>query len=198
MRDLTVDNNSQASTPGRLAASRLQWFRCYPKWPLIWLIALVLFALLSAIHSKGWLFLAVPVLAMNWLYWVRVREHFGSGNVCPAVVISTSPLLLAVSTDLSTGGSPQPAIKVIKVPRASLTMEVVQVGDRVPTVALYSRAPESSDSWQDFDPRPVGSATSDRATVEAVLTRIPEEYWEELHLWKSSVPNLRIGLHRVR
>jgi hypothetical protein len=196
MPDITVSDIAQASTPGNIRISRIQWLRCYPGWPLIWLTSLVISLVLTVSHSPLWLILALPLLIMNWLYWVRVREHFGSGDVCPAVVISVSPLVLAVGTDMTTGGDPRPAVKVLRVPVASLTKEQRQIGARIATVALYY-GDHKADAWEGFDPRPVGSVTTDARIIDAVCARIPEELWSDFYHWKSHVPKLRLGLHRV-
>lgn len=174
----------------------MQWLRCYPKWPVIWLSSFVVSLLLTGYHSTFWLVLTIPLLVMNWLYWVRVREHFASGDTCPAVVISVSPFVLAVGTDMTTGGDPQPAVKVLKVPSAALSKEQRQIGARVATVALYYGEP-GANAWKDFDPRPIGAVSTDIRAICKVCHRIPEELWSDFFHWKSLVPKLRLGLHRV-
>ncbi|WP_395736347.1 DUF3239 domain-containing protein [Prosthecobacter sp.] len=195
---LTVDNNTAASTPGKIRLNRLQWLICYPKWPLLWGAPLLAFLFLALYHGWGWWLLAVPLLIMNWLYWVRVREHFASGDVCPAMVISVKPLVLAVGTDLRTGFESHPAIKIIKVPAASLAKHQKVVGCRLATAALYSRGPTADAArWGDFDPRPVGAATTDRAVIAGAMDRIPDDLWQDFEQWYQQVPDLKLGLHNL-
>jgi hypothetical protein len=195
--NLTVDNNTAASTPGRLALNRLQWFRCYPKWPLIWGVPLLGFLYLAVYHGWGWWFLAVPCLGMNFLYWTRVREHFGSGDVCPAMVISEEPLLIAVGTYMTTGNGNYPVIKVMSVPSASLPRRDRVAGTRLATVALYSGRGDEP-HWRDFDPRPAGAATTNPGMIEEAFDRISEGLWMDFDFWYRQVPELDPGLHFVK
>lgn len=192
---LTVDNSTAASTPGKIRLNRLQWLRCYPKWPLIWGLSFLAFLYLALNHGWGWWLLAVPLLLMNGLYWVRMREHFASGDVCPAMVISLKPLTLVVGTDLRTGFEKHPAVKVIAVPAASLAAYQKVVGCRLATAALYSRGGPNPARWNDFHPRPIGAATTDRSVIDATLNRIPEDLWQDFDQWCAKVPDLRPGLH---
>ena len=197
MSDFTVNNDTAASTPGRLALNRLQWFRCYPKWPLIWGISLLTLVCLTAFHDVGWWVLAALVLLMNSLYWTRVREHFGSGDVCPAMVISVQPLLIAVGTDMTTGSGNYPVIKVISIPGASLPSRQRVVGTRLATVALYNGSLDEP-HWRDFYPRPAGAATTDAGMIDGMMARIPKELWKDFDFWYQQVPELVPGLHFVK
>lgn len=192
---LTTDNDTVASTPGKIPLNRFQWFRCYPKWPLIWGLSFLLFLWLALSHGWGWWLPSVPLLMMNWLYWIRVREHFASGDVCPAIVISVTPLVLAVGTDLRKAFDPHPAVKVVLIPSASLPKQFRVVGTRIATVALYRRSQETSSRWSDFDPRPVGAATTRLAVIEDAASRIPESLWNDFDQWRQQVPQLTLGIH---
>jgi hypothetical protein len=197
MGDITLSKIAVASLPGRIHLNDLQWLRCYPKWPFIWYGSAAAATLLALHHHWAWWFLAVPLCVMAWLYSVRVREHFRSGDVCPAVVVSTNPLLLAVGTDLGTCFDPYPAIKVIQIPSASLPKQLRHIGARTATVALYVGMIKDGDSWEDFDPRPVGAATCCSRIQAECVDRIPTEVWRNFDLWMSQVQDLRPGLHRL-
>ncbi len=197
IKGLTVDNDTVASTPGKTRVNRFHWARCYPKWPLIWGGSFLALLWLALIHGWGWWLPAIPLLMMNFLYWIRVREHFNSGDVCPAVVISIKPLVLAVGTDLTTGFEAHPAIKVIQVPSASLPKQHKVIGTRIATAALYSKGLADAPRWNNFDPRPIGAATTDLAAIEDVARRIPANLWHDFDAWLKQVPKLTLGLHNL-
>ena len=196
MPSITISDSAKASTPGNIRVSRIQWFKAYPVWPSIWAGSLAISSLLLLLYSPFWLVLVVPLLVMNWLYWVHLSEHFNSGNLCPAEVISISPFLLAVGTDMRTGTRSQPAIKVVTVPSASLSKSQKLVGAKVATVALYS-GDSKKVAWENFYPKPVGAVIADSDIVDASISRIPPKFWEEFYSWKALVPELSPGLHRI-
>ncbi|MEI6193118.1 MAG: DUF3239 domain-containing protein [Verrucomicrobiota bacterium] len=89
--------------------------------------------------SLWFLFLLMPVLVLNVLYWIRIKEFFAKGDANPGIIIQLNPVLIAVATDLVQHSGSYPAIKVISTQLKSFMGQPPQVGMAVPTVALYYR-----------------------------------------------------------
>jgi len=197
MPDITVDPNTFASRPGGVRLNYLQWIRCYPFWPVILLAALIGVLVATFIMGTGWYLGCAAAVVVNFLYWTRKREHFASGDTCPAVVISTSPMKLAVSTNLATNQTANhPVIKVIRVPRASVPEDRRKVGAHLATVALYSGS-KVGFSWEDFYPLSVGAAEPNGTVMDQCVTRFTLVDWEGIEFWLDSNPQPKRGLHRL-
>ena len=193
---ITVNRETTASNPGRARINALRWVCHYPKWPLIWAssLAINLFAVLALSH---WFLLPlVPVLGLNALYWVRVKEHFRYGDTNPGVVISINPILIAVATDLTQGVGSYPAVKVFRI-RSNRVMGVEpQPGTRLPTVALYTRSHDPKcPHWSDFDPRPLEFATGDKEVIDRAMASFSEADWLRLETAIQKLPDTKPGLY---
>jgi len=196
----TLDDTSIASNPGNLDVNLVRCFCHYPKWPMIWFLSLVLFVALACLfHWTCWI-VSLLLLAINWFYWQRVRDHFRKGCANPAVIVSLEPMLIAVSTDLTKGIGEYPVVKIIKKYLPTACGQVPLVGARLPAVALYQPSPdEDLPHWADFDPRPIDCATGDVDAMQAVMSTFTEDDWNELTLWLEQVPRpFRCGLYHVQ
>lgn len=67
----------------------------------------------------------------------RIREQFQYGCINPGIVICTNPPLVAVCTDLATGGIQHHVIKIVPQPLRWMKHGVPPVGTRLASVALY-------------------------------------------------------------
>jgi hypothetical protein len=149
-------------------------------------------AYLLAIGSAG-LFLYV----LNKL-WLVTKRKFKYGNVCPGVIISVEPFKVAVLGNLAHGGGD--ACNVVKIVGNAISRPLrdIKVGERVPTVAVYSDGGLPG-RWEDFHPEPVYSATSDQAVIQRVLNSIPDENWRELDVGLTQVPDkTKSGLYEIK
>src|SRR5579871_1683077 len=105
---------SVAGHPGQVRVNYLRWFFHRPTWPLLW-AGLALLCLAGALYLHwSWWIPTVLLLPWNFLYWVRVREHFWRGDANPGLVVSVDPLLIAVATDLTKGMGTYPAVKIFR------------------------------------------------------------------------------------
>ena len=198
-KNITISDEARASNPGGLKPNKLKWFASYPKWPLIWLVSLLIFAALAlTVHSVFWI-PAVLLLGMNWLYWVRINGHFSQGDANPGIVVATNPTLIAVATDLTKGFGEYPVLKIFEKNLSTVCGQQVKEGAQLATVALYSMDPdESVPHWKDFDPRPVDCATNDLEANRAVLASFDDEAWEVLQAYLAKVPKpYAPGLYRI-
>ena len=196
-KTFTVDASTVASRPGRVKVNLLRWIYCRPRWALIWAGALILFSsLIVAVH---WLYAipAILILALNWFYWRRVKEHFALGCTNPAKVVSLNPTLIAVYTDLSCGGSTPDChtIKVQKNRHLGTKEKPVVIGDKVVTVSLYSGHLDK-DRWYSFEPIPVLHATNDLQVVRDIEKGIENGSWDLLDHWLNKISKpYKVGLY---
>lgn len=192
------DDTALASNPGNLKVNRWRWFRHYPRWPIIWLASVVVCVALAYLVHQCFLTLGALLLVMNWLYWRRVSEHFRYGCTCPAVIVSSYPMLIAVATDLTKGIGQYPVIKIIEKPLGTACGQLPEVGRELPAIALYSPSADDLPHWSDFDPRPIDCATGDLEAIERVMSTITEGEWNELRSWLKQVPRpFACGLYQI-
>lgn len=185
---VTLDDRSRASNPGSLQVNYFHWFRSYPTWALIWLLPTVLFLYLAIISHWSFWILFVLFAIMNYLYWMRVKEHFLHGCVVPGVVVALDPMVLAFATDMSTGQGEFPAIKIVRKELKQIHGETPQVGMRLAGVALYGTSDNSLPHWEDFDPRPVQCAVPNIEVQRQRLATLDDEDFQKLLAWLQAVP----------
>jgi hypothetical protein len=182
-----MDNSTVASNPGQLVIQWGKYLACYPWEPVFTLIAGGLGVGAAVGFGNGQLpataAIAIGVVAIlgavGWQLLQR-RDHFRHGCVCPAVVISTNPYLIAVATDLATTDAARyPAIKIMKQPLGKMTGGPPQIGTRLATVATY-RGDVNSAHWDDFEPIVVNCVTTDEREIARVFSSITQEEWEDL------------------
>jgi hypothetical protein len=194
---LTLSNRSQASNPGRLTLGIIAYLRCYPIWLLVFGIQLLIAVALTAWVHPIFAFGIVWVLALAGVSALKVREHFWYGCVCPAVVVSHCPDLIAVHTDLTTGRGPWPVVKIVRHPLRGMTGGRPPVGTRRAAVALYG-GDISTAHWLDFSPVVVNCATANQEAVERVLSSVQRWEWEAMEEALRQVPRpYRRGLYKV-
>ena len=128
------DSDSTASNPGRLRVNPVRYVRAFPLRFWFWVGALGLGVLL------GWLLhwlVLVPFGALAGWQLLRLRRdvrfQFLGGCINPGKVVSLDPPLVAVSTDLDSGGGGFPVVKVLRQPLALMSTgkpEVTLVGGK--------------------------------------------------------------------
>ena len=202
---------TRASLPGKLKQiDTLLWMRCFPQataLPII-LIAILAVLALTLVAVVGWQ--AAPALivfaAPIFLLWKRVQKaqrqvlrHFRGGCVCAAEVVSLSPCLVAVSTDLSKGsGQAWPVVKILRQPLERVPGSRFQVGDRLVAVSLYHNSAPNLPHWKDITPIAAVCVTKDPqelARMRAELDAEPGE-WDQLSQNLVRVPKpLKPGLY---
>jgi DNA-directed RNA polymerase subunit RPC12/RpoP len=198
-RSVTLDDQSTASLPGNVKVNPIQYVTHFPLWPILWagsLVATGVAALLTM--NIALIIIAFMLLAANALYWYRVKEHFLHGCINPAVVVSTNPLLIAVSTDLTTGWKPWPVVKILPHPLRSIGGQPPQIGMRLSTVALYQSGGNDDSHWVDFHPKAVECVTTDEASIQYTMSQLDEDAWQDLHRKLMKVPRpFRAGLYHT-
>jgi Protein of unknown function (DUF3239) len=113
----------------------------------------------------------------HWL--CGIQDKFLYGCINPAVVVSHSPYLVAVSTDLSVGGESYPVIKILPQPLDKIKSGIPSINTRLATVAVYFGS-YSRPHWDDFFPVVIDCVTNDSSDIEQTLARIDREGWADL------------------
>lgn len=191
-------SQSAASNPGMFRVSYLRHFLAFPKWALIWHSLLLISLVLTIAVHWGFGVLVLLFAYAVYLYWHRVKYQFISGCVNPGVVVSTSPPLVAVLTDLSKGWQDCPVVKVLPQPLSRMAGGMPAMGTRVATVAFYHQLNEGLAHWDDFSPVVAGCVTANEGDIARVLASIEASDWQELDDGLRQIPKpVCPGLYRV-
>ncbi|MGP4713419.1 MULTISPECIES: DUF3239 domain-containing protein [unclassified Psychrobacter] len=193
--NFTVDNDTVASNPSNAELKKRVWFR-HNKIVVGSLLLFVVWSLLATvIIDIVYLFVIVVAVIINVYYWTNKKEHFLSGHSNGGIVVGTYPTLVAVNGDLSKGYGYFPVIKITK--RNSL--KNVNIGDRIPTVALYTASSDEFLShWINFNPIPLSYATDDPKVLEQAMQSYPNEQWEQLENYLLNLEKpYKVGLYQV-
>lgn len=171
----TLDNDTVASNPGSVRVMPFVLMRHMHKSVLLLipLLASLVFALKVSL-LWGSLFSAI-LFVVNYFYWRRQSEHFAYGDSNGAIVVSESPKLIAVTTDLSKGfAGSYPVVKILPYKGKG------KLNDRIGTIALYEGSESCTPYWNDFFPVPVEYVNNNRTELNAVLRSYSDESWQIL------------------
>ncbi len=175
-----LDHNTFASLPARLRCNLLKYAFHYPVLPGFFVITQVSAWYCFTLASSSLLIPAVLSASLIFLYWKHIAALCWHGDLCPAKVISTNPLLIAVHTDLTLCDAPFPVIKIMKPPHLTFGRKTPCIGDRLAAVALYKSTGRYHGRWDDFTPRPIQCVTLSKSRVQSTIERIPHELWDDL------------------
>lgn len=197
-RGLLVNSDTMASNPGRTAVQWPVFIRCFSRWFIIFPAVIVGAGLLALTTQDNRLWIiSLSVFVIGLLGIARTRSQFNLGCVNPTQVVGKDPYLIAVYTDLTTGGETYDVVKILKHPLHKMTGGPPQVGQRLASVALYQGDIHKA-HWDDFDPVAVNCVTASRADIERTLNSIPADEWECLEEGLKQVPQpYRPGLYPV-
>ncbi len=193
-KNYTVDNDTYASNPGNVRLKPLVWIRHDTKAMILALLLLI--AIIGAFTIGLWFNpICLILIGVNFLYWLRKKEHFKSGDSNGGLVITLEPTLVAVATDLTKGFGSFPVVKVIRCNR----LRNVRVGDRIATVALYGPTDDEVPHWSDFYPIPLAYASNNAAELKAAMNSYEAEQWQTLesHIRTLDKP-YKEGLYRMK
>ncbi len=176
----------------------LLYVRCFPLWPAVWVVWLLVFLGL-ALWLRHWgLWLGAGLGAFCLFYhWFYVADWCGIRFACPAKVVSVRPYRVAVYADLGKGEDFWPAIKVLDQPLERVAGGPPPEGARLAALASYEPF-SGEEHWQDFNACAVNCVTRDERTLERVLASIPEEQWRTLEAGLARVPTAdQPGLYKL-
>jgi hypothetical protein len=191
--------DSAASNPGRLRISMLKHWLSFPAWPTGWAVGFTIALALAVLLHWGFACLAVPLAALNWLYWWVQRNKFASGCVNPTVVLSVDPPLVAVLTNLTKGATETKwdYVKVLPQPLGSMTAGPPQLGQKLASVAVYEDS-NNDEHWHDFYPVVVNCVSWNQADIARVQSTIDPGDWKELDAAIRQLPQPPVeGLYKV-
>ncbi|MCP4504388.1 MAG: hypothetical protein GY822_31115 [Deltaproteobacteria bacterium] len=123
------------------------------------------------------------------------------GDANPGIIVSTSPLLLAVRTDLRKGPNLCfPVLKIVPSSKARCWGPAPQEGQRVVTVALYSEhlGEQRPPYWLDFDPISPEPYVDSFLETNGLLNSFGDDEWDALEQGILEMNSKWIpGLHRL-
>jgi hypothetical protein len=186
-----------ASNPANVKVQIGHFLKCDLKDLIILVVALVLAAVIAIFNWKPALIvlgigLVVPVMSV-----FTAKQVFAEGDVLPALVIDGDRNLVALLVDLSKGGKPIWAVKVLRQPLGRVTGGPFETGTRLAFVGLYN-APPSATQWKNVGGYLVNAGTTSGKTIKRVVASITDEQWSRL---KKAVRTLEepyaTGLHEL-
>ena len=196
---LLIDKRAQASNPGRMRVNRLRVIR-FHLWAFIPLgvgLALLAIGLYFRIFTLAGIGFALGVI-ITALMIRSCLARFQIGCICPGKVISIDPILVATSSDMSTGtsGNEYIIVAIDQINPAAFPFPP-SIGDLCPACALYAGF-LSRPAWEQFHPEPVWIATSELSVVDAIADRMHDADWDQLqHALKKVVNPMQPGRYRV-
>lgn len=183
-----VDPHTVASNPGRISVKRLRWVRHRPLWPLVWSLPVVVSFVGIVFHHWAWVIPGMVFMQVLRRYFNGLAEHFHYGDANPGVVVSVSPMRVAVLTDMSKGGGYYPAIKITEERVPLIGKQKPAVGARVATVALYQNRVPDAPHWSGFRPIPIDYVTDDAEELASLMSTFSLADWEDLIDGLSELP----------
>lgn len=191
----TVDETTQASTPGQIRISKSKYLDYFKVSGIKRLKYFLLFYLPQNILFK--LFNSDKIV----FDFIQKTEQFKYGCLNPTVVINKDRGIIATFTNLTSYGDDiTPVIKISKEPLELITNLKIKNGQKLPTVALYTRNEndELATAWADFDPKIANCFTDDIAACNTLLGRISANGWQCLANGLSQIDNTeQIGLYYI-
>ena len=179
----TIESGAEATNPGNVILKPMVWI----KYNFLTTSILFLSVIVSVGLTLGFSFicgvLAWRAISETRLYWLSIKEHFRYGDSNAGIIISTNPMLVAVTTDFTKGIGEYPVIKIIKYKGKG------KIGDRIGTVALYCRAADDSvPHWCDFTPIPIDYATNNIAEIRRAIDSYAPTQWKQIEDRLAQVP----------
>lgn len=200
LRQFNNRTNSAASNPGMLRISMFKFTMSFPTWPIVWTSLLLVSILVTVFWSWCCIVLVMMFGLINFYYWRLVRGKFVGGCVNPGVVVSLDPPLLAVVSDLNKGGDATPwnYVRVVPQPLLSMTGGPPQIGQKLPTVCLYTPGDDNSPHFEMLSPTCVNCVTWSRHDIGRLFSSIQPSEWQELQEALKLVPQPPAeGLYKV-
>jgi hypothetical protein len=180
-KSVFIDHSTVASLSGMIKCNIIKYIFHYPVAPIFFVISQLSAYYFFALASFSLNIAFIVSLFLIFMYWKHIRAICWHGDLCPAAVISVSPLRLAVYTDLSQSQFKAfSVIKIIKPPFMTFGRKKPELGQRVAVVSMYQASEEYQNRWGNFIPKPVECLTFDKDQIKLSLQRIPQEHWDEL------------------
>jgi hypothetical protein len=132
------------------------------------------------------------------VYVKKIRLHFAKGDCCPAIVVSTNPVLLAVYTDLRKGSKPYPVLKVMPARLGKGQEPKPALGMKVVVVASYIGKRDESPAWRDIRAYVAQSATGEPSELDRLIQSLGGR-WLALAKYLPHLPKpIKPGIYSMR
>ena len=149
-------------------------------------LLLILFAIiLYYIGYWEWtIFLSFLSAGGIFTYFILAKLKLGItyqiGTLVPAVVINNTPLEIAVITEIVAEKKLPKQYGCKRMRIKSLPLHTLQIGERVPCVAICHQA--ENGYYTSFESRPLSWATCCKEEIEQEIARIDATEWERLEM----------------
>lgn len=166
----------------------------------LWTVVVILPVMfgIKVFTGRPWTMVWAALVGCAVVLWTILRARkakFRAGDVCPGIVISDKPWMVAVLTNMAADeGRPRPVIKILRQPLGRMAGGAPQIGARVAAVAWYQGPPKGG-AWRDFMPDVVNCGSDDLPGIERVLSSIRQAEWAELEAGLAQLPDKKEGLH---
>jgi hypothetical protein len=191
-----------ASNATKLTLEQGQWFKFNPLASLIITFGMIASLVLSFKYSFYYLILFGVILVVNKIYWWVIERRFQQGDYNIGRVVSTSPMLIAVPTDLRKGGAESfPVIKIVEIKFNKVGDRDLMLGDKLGTNGMYDYPKDDNTPfWEGFDPIPVFYGNSNfEAHERRVEASITQEDWAEFERNLGQLPKpYQKGLYKIK
>jgi hypothetical protein len=190
-----------AGNPGLLSFSVAQFLRCHPALLAYGVVGSLVFGGFAFYESKSPLIALGGVIVGLGFGWQSVygkySKKFRGGNLCAAIVVSTSPYRIAVLTDLANGGSgPKLAIGVCRQELARMYPAPPAKGARLVAVCQYM-GQVGSGAWVDVMPTVINCGCTNQQQIERAAATIDPRDYELLDQLVPKFQTDRNGLHKL-
>lgn len=145
-------------------------------------------AAVAAFTSRHWItgglismMTAVPFCLFLLYRRLLRRQSYENGWLVPGMIASLQPLAIIALADMRSAEEEdaQPRWACKKIEPETLPLHKLQVGEKVPCVALFETADHGKRT--NFEPRPVSWATADSSNLERAVKSIDPGEWALLY-----------------
>ncbi|MES2761285.1 MAG: DUF3239 domain-containing protein [Bacteroidota bacterium] len=191
----TVDSTTKASTPGQIQISKSKYLDYLA---LTGITRFKYYHLLSISQDTLFKFFSSNEIIFDF---IQKTEQFKYGCLNPTIVIDKKEGIIATFTNLTSYGKKiTPVIKISIEPLHLIKNIDVKNGQKLPTVALYTRNLENeyANAWTDFDPKIANCFTDDINACGKLLLRVSENAWKCLDEGLKQIDNnKKAGLYHI-
>ena len=188
------DSHTIPTYQGDMKLNILQWTKYNFSKVIKPLLALLLgFLLMTKVH---WIFalLFIGALLYTIWYWFTAFNKFKGGDMNPGKVISVTPTLIAVASDMRKFSGDYPILKIIE---AKLPKEDLELHKIIPTIALYNDNPHGYPFWAEFHPVPVVHGIKDKNHINSILSNFSETDIQTLNDYIDKAGTKAVGIYKL-
>jgi hypothetical protein len=194
-------DGAMASNPGRMDFSIWHFMKCQAGLIWYWILCPIPFGVYAGYQLKSLPLgvIAAVVIAVGIPLMVRkkMKPKFQVGDLCPAVVVATSPFRVAVLADMANdGGRPKLAVGVTTQSLGKCFATPPRKGTRFVTVCYYS-GQMGSGSWSDLLPTVINMGCTNQEQLDRAMASMNPADFELLNRLTPTLKSDRNGLYKL-